>query len=299
MMEAMDVCARAAASALAAGAGGSGAEGAAGAMEAAGAPGLVHYLPILTTLISGAFLVALLSRASQRAWAPHLVWWAIGVFFYGVGTALESTVTLMGNTPTLNRLWYWAGAILGGYPLGTGSLYLLAPRRLAHTLTAMSLVVVVVASVAVFLSPMDPVGIAAETHRPSGAHLEWQWVRLLTPFINIYAAVWLVGGAFWSSVRFFRHTMSRDRAVGTALIGVGGLLPGIGGSMAKAGIVEALYIGELTGIILIWIGYWMCIKGPAPTRVEPVVDPITEAPAEGDIHHPRGDAGEQQINPNA
>ena len=114
----------------------------------------IHYLPIATTIISAAFFAVLVSRASKRKWAPHLVWWAVGVFFYGLGTMFESTITLAGNTELLNRLWYWAGAILGGYPLATGSLYLLHRRRVANTLTAISLVVVVVMSVLVFVSPI-------------------------------------------------------------------------------------------------------------------------------------------------
>lgn len=224
----------------------------------------VHYLPIATTAISAAFVISLLARANMRRWAPHLVWWAIGVFFYGVGTAIESWITLDGNTVLRNKLWYWAGAILGGYPLGTGSLYLLAPRRLAHALTAASLAVVIFASVCVFLSPVDAAAIAVESHRPSGKFLEWQWVRALTPFINLYAAVFLIGGALYSSIRFASTGNNPGRAVGTALIAVGGILPGIGGSMAKADIVEALYVGEFLGIILIWIGYAVCVRAPAP-----------------------------------
>ena len=155
--------------------------------EQAAGPALVHYTPILTTVLSVGFVIMLVARARKRRWAPHLVWWAIGIFFYGVGTALESAITLFGNTPELNRWWYWAGAILGGYPLGTGSLYLLGKRRMAHAFTAASMVVVVVASVAVFLTPIDISKL--EAHRPSGAVLEWQWVRALTPFINLYALV--------------------------------------------------------------------------------------------------------------
>lgn len=67
------------------------------AVQATG-PDLVHYTPILTTVLSAAFVTMLLSRARKRRWAPHLVWWAIGIFFYGLGTALESCVTLFGNT---------------------------------------------------------------------------------------------------------------------------------------------------------------------------------------------------------
>ncbi|MHC5114836.1 MAG: hypothetical protein ACYTGP_10465 [Planctomycetota bacterium] len=224
-------------------------------------PGIVHFLPIATTAIAIGFLVVLTRRARARGWAPHLVWWGVGVFFFGLGTALESTITLAGNTPTLTRVWYWAGAILGGYPLATGSVYLLAPRRTAHALTAASMVVVVFASVMVMLTPLD--ASALEPHRPSGAAIEWQWIRLLTPLINGYAALFLVGGALWSAVRFARTGGHGARAIGTALIAAGGLLPGIGGGMAKAGVVEALYVGELLGLTLIWFGYEACVRAPA------------------------------------
>jgi hypothetical protein len=71
----------------------------------------------------------------------------------------------------------------------------------------------------------------------------------------------------YSAYRFLRPVSGpRDphRAAGTALIAVGALLPGIGGGMAKAGMVEALYVGELIGIILIWAGYTLCIRTPMP-----------------------------------
>lgn len=231
-------------------------------MTTAAGPELVHYTPILTTVLSAAFVAMLVSRARKRRWPPHLVWWAVGIFFYGLGTAVESTITLAGNTPTLNRVWYWSGAILGGYPLGTGSLYLLGKRRMANALTAASGLLVLVASAAVFLTPIDAAQI--QPYRPSGDPLEWQWVRLLTPFINLYALVWLVGGALWSSIDFALYRGIPQRAVGTALIAVGGLLPGIGGAMTKAGYVEWLYVGEFTGLVLIISGYMLCVRAPAP-----------------------------------
>ena len=238
-------------------------------------PHLVHYLPILTTLVSAAFLVVLLRRASKRNWAPHLMWWAVGVFFYGVGTFFESWITLGGNTLTLNRIWYWAGAILGGYPLATGSVYLVMKRKWANALTAVSLAVVIFASVCVFMTPLDASKML--DHKPGGDIIEWQWVRLLTPFINIYAAIFLVGGAMYSSYNFFMSGNQPKRAIGTSLIAAGGILPGVGGSMAKAGVVEALYIGEFVGLVLIWIGYEFCIRAPAPSVSQMVNEDGPEA----------------------
>lgn len=219
---------------------------------------VIHHLPILTTLMSVVFLVVLVRRAAPRGWPPHLTWWGIGVFFYGMGTFIESWITLGGNTLALNRAWYWAGAILGGYPLATGSVYLLMRRTPAHILTGLSLLLVIFASVCVFLTPLDATKL--DPAKPSGAIIEWQWVRLLTPFINGYAALFLIGGALWSSLTFLHSGTQPRRAAGTALIALGGILPGIGGGMAKGGIVEALYIGELLGLALIWWGYELCVR---------------------------------------
>jgi hypothetical protein len=226
------------------------------AIEATGDVGAVHYLPILSTVISAAFLVSLCSYGARRGWPPHLAWWTIGVLCYGLGTALESWITLFGNTPALNQSWYWAGAILGGYPLATGTVYLLLPRRAANIATSLSGAVVVFATFAVFLTPLNTG--AVDAHRPSGDIIGWTWVRALTPLINGYAAFFLVGGAIYSTVRFATTRRDGRRATGTALIALGGILPGVGGGFAKAGLVEALYVGELLGIILIWAGYALC-----------------------------------------
>jgi len=48
---------------------------------------------------------------------------------------------------------------------------------------------------------------------------------------------------------------------------MGALLPGIGGSLAKAGIVEALYLGECVGLLLIWLGERTCAWRPSPVRI--------------------------------
>jgi len=233
---------------------------------------LLHYIPIATTILSIFFIITLMKRAKARGWPAHLVWWAVGVFFYGVGTALESTITIHGNTLMLNRLWYWAGAILGAYPLATGSVYLLHKRKTANILTGVSLVVVIVASVGVFLTPL--VAANLDIAKPDGNVIGWAWIRFpMTPAINIYAAIFLIGGAVVSSYRFFETPEMRLRAYGTALVAIGATLPGIGGTMAKLGtsgsiseqgMVEVLYVGEFLGLILMWWGFELCVRAPKP-----------------------------------
>ncbi len=217
----------------------------------------VHYMPILTTLFSAFFLIHIGRRYLGRG-GTHLLWWAVGVCTYGLGTLLESIITLAGNTPTLNKMWYVAGAILGGYPLAQGSVFLHFKRRTALILTAISLPFIIIASILVLSSPTNITLL--ETFRPGGASLEWQWVRILTPFINSYAAIFLIGSAAYSAIRFSKVENGFNRAFGNTFITIGAILPGIGGGMAKAGMVEALYVGEFVGIILIFFGYIVCLR---------------------------------------
>lgn len=239
------------------------------------APELVHYLPIGSTVISAAFVAVLVSRAIKKGWPAHLTWWTLGVFFYGLGTALESTVTLAGNTIALNKAWYVAGALLGGYPLAQGTVHLLLRPRTAWILTGVTVPFIIVVAALVLASPVD--ASVLQAHRPSGEILEWRWVRLMTPIINLYAAAFLIGGAVLSAVRFFRQRGAKGRAIGNSFIAVGALLPGIGGSLTKTmDLVEALYIGEFVGIILIWIGYTFCVGAPRP-KAEQILDRQSEA----------------------
>ncbi len=224
--------------------------------------GWVHYLPIITTVLAAIFCVQLFWRFRLRRSAAHLLWWGTGVFTYGLGTALESAITLFGNSVFLSKSWYIAGALLGAYPLAQGTVFLLLKRRTALALTAITLPLVVSLSVLVVWSPV--VIEAMESHRPSGAMLGWQWIRGMTPIVNLYAVFFLVGGAVVSSVRYqaARGPGDGSRAAGNSMIAFGALLPALGGGLAKAGVVEALYVGELVGLVFIWLGYLACVRAP-------------------------------------
>jgi hypothetical protein len=222
----------------------------------------VHYIPIVTTVMALCFSVVMFRRYADRRSGPHLLWWAGGILLYGVGTFTEASVTVFGWSEPLFRAWYISGALLGGAPLAQGTVYLLMRRRTANILAAALLVWVAVAAVFVLLTPID-YGLV-EAHRLSGRVMEWSWVRLFSPLINTYAAVFLIGGAVYSALRFRRYPATRHRFVGNVLIAVGALLPGIGGTATRMGHVEVLYVTELIGLTLIWLGYRWNVRVPAP-----------------------------------
>jgi hypothetical protein len=225
---------------------------------------IVLHLPVLTTFCAAFFAWALFSRYRAKGGGPHLLWWGIGMVTYGIGTFTEAYTTIFGWHPLVFRCWYVAGAFLGGYPLAQGSIYLLMRRGFADWSARITVSVIAVASLLVLLTPIDPT--LSEPHRLSGEVIVWSRLRLISPFINIYSLVFLVGGAAVSALRFRRAAALRNRYTGNILIAIGALLPGIGGTATRAGYVEALYVTELVGLLLIFAGYRLCVAAPRPAR---------------------------------
>lgn len=223
---------------------------------------LTHYVPIITTIVSVFFAWHILSRYRAKPQAYHLLWWGLGVAAYGCGTLVESLVTLFGWHVVLFKAWYIAGALLGGAPLALGTVYLLFSRRTGHIGTGLLIITVAITSVFVLLSPVDY--SLVDPNLLNSNVLVWQNIRMVSPFINSLAFIFLVGGAVYSTIKFIGKPESRHVAIGNVFIAIGAILPGIGGMYSRLGHTEALYIGELIGLIFIWYGYRMCQSRPIP-----------------------------------
>ena len=228
------------------------------------------YLPIISTIISAAFAWVILTRHRLKRQSYHLLWWGIGIGTYGLGTLIESLVTLFGWQSALFKAWYIAGALLGGAPLAVGTIYLLFGRRAGRIAVVLLVAAVSVTSIFVILSP-----VRMELVDPkllSGKALAWQSIRRVSPFINSMAALFLVGGAIYSAIRFFGHPESRQVSIGNIFIAIGALLPGIGGMGSRMGHTELLYIAEFIGVILIWVGYKYCQQPLDATNLSAYAD---------------------------
>jgi hypothetical protein len=136
---------------------------------------------------------------------------------------------------------------------------------------------VAVASAFVIATPL--VYDLVEQNRLSGEVMAWQWVRLFSPLVNLYAVVFLIGGAIWSASRYWRRGGAGSRIKGNLLIAIGAILPGVGGSFARAGVVEVLYVTELIGLLLIWAGYRV-IAGDRATSIHETQRAVSAYPTE-------------------
>lgn len=227
---------------------------------------IISHIPILTTLFALVFAIEVLRRYRTKGRGAHLLWWAAGMLMYGAGTFAEGFVTLFGWNEAIFKWWYITGALLGGMPLAQGTVYLLMKRKVADRLTLLVVPVILIAAICVLLSPIDYAFV--EAHRLSGKALQWQWVRLFSPFINTYAFIFLVGGAILSAYRFHKNRSTRHRFIGNVYIALGALLPGIGGTFTRFGYTEVLYVTELLGIVLIYVGYRYCIRMTLPAQIK-------------------------------
>jgi hypothetical protein len=139
--------------------------------------------------------------------------------------------------------------------------YLLLKKKAADVLTWFFIVYIAIASIAIILAPVDM--SLVDPTRLTGKVMTWTWARMFSILPNTYSLIFLVGGAAWSAVQYARKQGSGNRVLGNWLIAIGGLLPGIGGSFTRFGFVEVLFVTEIIGITLIWIGYRVMTPPPS------------------------------------
>ena len=102
-------------------------------------------------------------------------------------------------------------------------------------------------------------------------------VRSLTPIFNLYGTATLVGGAIYSAWIFFRKRVLLHRTVGNILIAVGAIAPAFGGAFSRMGVPAALYIGELVGAVLMFIGFQRATTAMREKGDEVAVQPAASA----------------------
>ena len=225
----------------------------------------MNFLPYLSTIITFAFTVAVYVRYRQRG-GLHLLLWAAGLLLYGLGTLSEVILGLTFNIPVL-KLWYLTGAMLTAAWLGMGTVHLLIRKgNLARVATWVLAVISVIALFLVFSAPATQV--AYDVARPASEQYKEILTRsgliiLFTILLNIYGTLTLVGGAIYSAFLFWRKKILANRMFGNILIAAGALSPAMGGSFLKAGLTDFLYLSELIGVILMFIGFLLATSGSA------------------------------------
>jgi hypothetical protein len=229
---------------------------------------IVHALPFVSTAITLLFALAVLQRYRVGR-KPHSLLWGIGLLLYGAGTLAEAYLALRWS-PFALRAWYLTGAMLTAAWLGQGTVYLLVRKpRVAHALMGVLGLLSLVAMVAVFLAPVDGSGFQP------GVPISTQYrslltrsgpIVLLTILLNIYGTLALVGGAVWSAWLFWRKRVLPNRMLGNLLIAAGAMLPASAGTFIGLGWADWLYVSELAGAALMFLGFYLATQPQSAER---------------------------------
>ena len=213
---------------------------------------------IVTAATTAAFVVMLALDYHERPRAS-IGSWLIGAVFYLLGIVCQTAIEMGYLSGLIYRAWYLSGAFFAAAFLGMGSLHLIGRPRLASwsmrgLCWSLAIVTPVVLTAPLDLGLIDP-------HALSGAALP-TYVRVLTPFFNIFGTMTLVGVAVWSAYRLSRQGApfgedigARRRFWSLTMIAVGALVAASGSTLLRFGLPSVLYVTQLTGIGLIWLGY--------------------------------------------
>jgi len=135
-----------------------------------------------------------------------------------------------------------------------GTVYLIAPRRLAHVIMALLALGSLYAAYRVAAAPVDTSLLPAAGEIVSGQAMPAD-VRIMTPFFNIFGAGALVIGAAYSAWVFWRKGIMAHRVKSNVLIAVGAFIPSMTGALARFGWTETFFLGELLGVVIIFLGF--------------------------------------------
>jgi hypothetical protein len=214
-------------------------------------------LPFISTVVMLVFAVNVLRRYFVRR-APHNLFWGLGLLMYAAGTFAEAYLALAWSQWML-MVWYLCGAMLTAAWLGQGTVFLLIRRKEIAWGSAIGLLAVsALAVVKVLGASVD--GSSFVTHTSVSAQYKLLMTRdglliFLTVLLNIYGSLGLIGGALWSTYLFARKHVLPNRVVGNILIATGALLPASAGTLIKFGLGDWLYVSELFGAVIMFMGF--------------------------------------------
>jgi hypothetical protein len=210
--------------------------------------------PLAVAAVSALFAAAVLRLYVKRR-RPYQLVWVVALAM----SALASAVYVLALPPQSNPLAFRAYYVLGGLLmpawLGLGSVYLVAPRRIADLSLAGLVNVGALGAGAVFSASIDPGALAGLNGGPGTGVLEpGPWLPI-TILLNTCGVLAVVGVAIYSGVRLRQRRGSRQLVTANGLIALGDLVVGVAGSMARTGRPELFWATMLAGWIVIFVGF--------------------------------------------
>ncbi|HEX8731148.1 MAG TPA: hypothetical protein VF725_03710 [Ktedonobacterales bacterium] len=193
---------------------------------------------------------------------PHKLMWTLGLLFYGLAAGAEFLGVTSGWNEANYKGWYFFGGVVTAIFLGLGTLYLLAPRRIGHVVTAIVAVIALYAAVRIlFFAPFSAADLRTLATAPTSVITN---VRAFKPLpadmeivaiiLNIPGALLLFGGAVWSGWQFWRKSAPGFRLLSMALLALGSVFPSILTGLQALGNSSGAALGEFLGALCLLAG---------------------------------------------
>lgn len=200
-------------------------------------------LTAISTVVSLAFSISVLRQFMCRRKIHQLVWSA-GLFLFAASTMLEFLSEIYGWSIAMYKLYYLLIALLVAV-LGLGTAYLLGNRIAGHAFALYIFAIALFMAYSIAYAHVDAEKLTAG-QTVAGSAMQGS-VRLLSPLLTVPGAVSLIGGALYS--------WYRTKTTYNIFIGAGALMVAGAGALARFGIEEMLYVAELAGIAVMYIGF--------------------------------------------
>ncbi len=223
-------------------------------------PTIAHALPpVAATLLALAFTLLLLRSFRARP-AGQKAFWAAGFLLFAIATATEALAQHGGWTPAFFRTYYLCGGILAVAYLGAGSAWLLLPPRGRDVLLGTLVTATLAAVVTVAFAHVDSGTLArAADGRPPDNGAIVGHAYLWAAALNSVGTLALLGGSLLAIAR-------RIRVRQNVWIGVGALVVALATGLSRTGDYSFVYLGQLAGLALMFCGFTLPSRAPAPRR---------------------------------
>ena len=211
-------------------------------------------LSYVTSILSLLFAASLLAQYMKGKQTYHLLW-AIAFMLFSMAMGLWFLRESFGLNQWIFRLWYLSGTMLAATYLGTGMLFMIAPRRVAGAFTGYLLVVTVAAVVLVLtahiktpdecVDGLKGLGCLAPSDTLTKMGFFPPWIRVLGAMLNLYGGLAVVAAAVWSI-----RLLVRQEADAAGQPSVADEPEGVAGKLMRA--LAGSYRNTVTAVKLLW-----------------------------------------------
>ncbi len=211
---------------------------------------------IVASAVSVVFAWVVLTRFTLTG-RPAFAAWTAGLLIFAAAATCQAIGERIGFNAPLFRAFYLLGGVLGVIWLSMGTLFLLAPPRIARLATLALALVTVVLAIEAAVVHVDTPRLSTSAGVLGDAIAHGSLLQVGAVVLNILGTAVLVGGSGWSAYRLVRRRGGVDRVICNVLLTAGAFVIAAGFSAAKivGGSLDTLGVYEAAGITVMFAGF--------------------------------------------